>query len=353
MNSSIKPGKIWLDTQGNPIHAHGGKIIFEKGRYYWYGENKEKTDGVNGIWTYGIRCYSSDDLYNWKDEGLIIYPELDDISSPLHPKKHLDRPHIIYNSKTEKFVCWIKINGESTFCVLTADCLLGPYTLVQKDIRPLGGKAGDFDLVVDESGKNAYLFFDYNRSQIVSAQLTCDFISITDNYTSSYEGRIPPFTREGVAHIKKGNSHYLFTSGRTGYLPNPSEVAKSNTWLGPYEPIGNPHEDSTCSSFNSQISGIFKVPDKKNLYIALADRWIPDYEMTAERYKAISKSIASRYSEKYSVTEAEERIFKASPIGTQEAQATVHSRYVWLPIYWEEEGPIIKWLDEWRIEDFD
>lgn len=28
----------------------------------WYGENKEFTDGKNGIWTYGIRYYSSSDL---------------------------------------------------------------------------------------------------------------------------------------------------------------------------------------------------------------------------------------------------------------------------------------------------
>lgn len=36
------PGRIWLDTDGNPIQAHGGGILFDEKRrtYYWYGEYK-------------------------------------------------------------------------------------------------------------------------------------------------------------------------------------------------------------------------------------------------------------------------------------------------------------------------
>ncbi|RYQ80997.1 hypothetical protein Ahy_Scaffold1g107025 isoform D [Arachis hypogaea] len=37
------PGRIWLDTDGNPIQAHGGGILYDKGSrtYYWYGEYKD------------------------------------------------------------------------------------------------------------------------------------------------------------------------------------------------------------------------------------------------------------------------------------------------------------------------
>ena len=79
--NSFHPGQVWLDTNGKRIHAHGGSILYENGRYYWYGENKEKTTGENGIWHWGIRCYVSDDLYNWEDLGLIIPPEPDDPAS--------------------------------------------------------------------------------------------------------------------------------------------------------------------------------------------------------------------------------------------------------------------------------
>lgn len=56
---SFHPGQPWLDTNGKRIHAHGGSIFYESGRYYWYGENKEKTTGLDSIWHWGIRCYVS------------------------------------------------------------------------------------------------------------------------------------------------------------------------------------------------------------------------------------------------------------------------------------------------------
>ena len=42
---AIRPGAEWLDTMGHPIQAHGGALFYEDGTWYWYGENKEHTDG--------------------------------------------------------------------------------------------------------------------------------------------------------------------------------------------------------------------------------------------------------------------------------------------------------------------
>lgn len=107
-NKAFYPGQTWLDTEGKRIQAHGGSVIYVDGIYYWYGENKEKTDGKNGIWHWGVKCYKSTDLYNWEDCGIIIPPEPDDINSSLHPTKCVDRPHIIYNKKTKKYVSLAK-----------------------------------------------------------------------------------------------------------------------------------------------------------------------------------------------------------------------------------------------------
>jgi hypothetical protein len=68
MYNSIKPGQPWLDTEGNRIQAHGGCMLYVDGTYYWYGENKEKTISEYELWHWGVRLYSSHDLYNWKDE---------------------------------------------------------------------------------------------------------------------------------------------------------------------------------------------------------------------------------------------------------------------------------------------
>lgn len=81
MKTYIKPGEVWLDEKGERIEAHGGSMFYEDGTYYWYGEDKSHTKKKGKIWTWGIRCYSSKDLLNWKDLGHIIAPNTDDRNS--------------------------------------------------------------------------------------------------------------------------------------------------------------------------------------------------------------------------------------------------------------------------------
>ena len=90
----------------------------------------------------------------------MIPPDTEDENSSLNPTNcMLDRPHIIYNERTEKYVCWVKImhkEGHQDEAVLTADKNTGPYTLVNQGIRPLGMSAGDFDLAVADSWHGPY-----------------------------------------------------------------------------------------------------------------------------------------------------------------------------------------------------
>ena len=104
---SIRPGEVWLDINGNPIQAHGFQVFYEDedSMYYWYGENKEFTTLGSNVWTWGIRAYRSRDFYNWDDLGLIILPDTLNAMSPLHFSQTLDRPHILYNKVTRKWVC--------------------------------------------------------------------------------------------------------------------------------------------------------------------------------------------------------------------------------------------------------
>ena len=260
--NSFRPWQVWLDTEGKRIQAHGGSVFYENGSYYWYGENKEKTDGRNGIWHWGVRCYSSQDLYNWKDEGIIIPPDEENPSSPLHPSRCMDRPHIVYNKRTGKYVCWLKIMNEDfsqASTVLTADCLLGPYKMVRSGLYPLGMSAGDFDLAVAEDGK-AYYYFERVHSETICADLTEDYTDVTGYYSTHFPRKSPPDVREATAHFVRKGKHYLLTSGTTGYYPNPTETAVADTWHGPYRELGITHpDDDTNTSFHSQISCVFRV----------------------------------------------------------------------------------------------
>lgn len=360
MYNSIRPGQPWLDTQGNRIQAHGGSVIHIDGTYYWYGENKEKTDGKNGIWTYGVRVYASQDLYNWQDKGLIIPPVLTDESSSLHPSSMMDRPHIIFNKMTQKYVCWMKImhkDGRQTETVMTADQFLGPYELVRENLQPLGMNAGDFDLATAPDGK-AYYYFERVHSETICADLTADYTDVTGFYSTHFPHPHPPFVREATAHFVRRGKHYLITSGTTGYLPNPSEVAVADTWHGPYTLMGNPHPaDPSQTSFHSQISSVLKVAGKKDLYIACADRWLPgSMDLEYERYSRIFELLFSETLDNEELT----RLLAASDQPLDVAADTSVADYVWLPLRFVApcaEYPLgmvfVDWHDEWRLEDYE
>ena len=348
MYHAFHPGQLWLDIEGKPIQAHGGSVMYLDGVYYWYGENKEKTDGKNSIWHWGVRCYSSTDLYNWQDLGLIIPPDTEDETSPLHPTSMMDRPHILYNARTKKFVCWLKImerDGTQTETILTADSLTGPYSIVRKGLRPLGMSAGDFDLAAAPDGKG-YYFFERVHSETICADLTDDYTDVTGYYSTHFPLPGPPYVREATAHFIHKGKHYLLTSGTTGYLPNPSQLAVADTWHGPYRVLGNPHpDDPSMTSFHSQVSSVFKVQGKRDLYIAVADRWAPEWmDLEYDKYRRL-------FEKRFIPESSVELDFDPAEIPMDTNLATRDARYVWLPIRFNGEMGIINWYDEWRIEE--
>ena len=141
--------------------------------------------------------------------------------------------------------------------------------------------AGDFDLVVDPETKKAYYFFEKVHTDLIVAELTDDYTDVTGEYSSHFPHPSPPFTREAPAHFERDGTHYLVTSGSTGYFPNFSEVARAPDYHGPWTVLGDAHPDDVSrTSFRSQISCVFKHPHKHDLYIALADRWLPQLPTT-------------------------------------------------------------------------
>lgn len=341
---AFTPGQPWLDTAGNRIHAHGGSVLHVGGTYYWYGENKERSLPGTGIWHWGVRCYSSDDLYNWTDQGLIIPPEPHDEDSPLHPSKGMDRPHIIYNAMTRKLVCWIKVMSgvEQRSSVFTADSILGPYRRVHTNLKPLGMNAGDFDLVVEPTDGKAYYYFERVHSELICADLTDDYTNVTGYYSTHFPKLQPPFVREAPAHFFRRGLHYLVTSGTSGYYPNPSEVATAPSYHGPWQVQGDPHpQDSSRTSYQSQISSVFKHPTKRDLYIALADRWLPRY--TADSSAALAAHEAAFWPGSGNDHHPIEDLIEVD---------TSIADYVWLPLRFDGERALLDWHDEWRIEDY-
>lgn len=355
----FKPGQAWYDTDGELIQAHGGQLLYDNGKYYWLGEDKSMTTRLNcPCWHNGVRCYSSDDLYNWKNEGTILEPN-DDLNSPLCRQRIIDRPHVLYNEKTKKYVMWIKLTGTpdkpkdwSTqhAGVAISDTLCGKYKLV-REFFPNGECMGDFDFIRDEDNGRTYIYFSHiigpNPSDVLCMTLTEDYLGVEEGSITYFPYGSPPDSREAPALFKKDEKIYLTASGTSGYNPNATMLAASDKCEGPWEVLGDLCiGDTTSSTFHSQISSIFKHPTRE-LYIALGDRWLVDLDLKHlpyihEVYRAL-QSGKPQTDTSYTWQDALQ----------YSARNTSIARYVWLPIRFDNNGrPYISWTDEWRVEDF-
>lgn len=350
--NSIRPGEVWLDTDGKPIQAHGFQVTYRDGKYYWYGEDKTNTlFGTNRMFC-GVRCYSSADFYNWKDEGLVVEPS-EDPSSPLHHCQKLERPHILHCPKTGKYVCWLKSqSNDGHFVVLESERFLGPYRFV-RNLKPCGFAVGDFDMYSDSVTGKGYVWFERPHWEQICAELSDDYTDVNGRYSEHFVGQTPPLTREAAAHFVMDGRHYLYTSGTTSYTPNPSEVAVFDDYHGEYTVLGDPHiGDEYAHSFCSQITSVIKIPGK-NLFVAMADRWQPhtfktdiprkEWQSFLKRYRThkpfpqdfTTPKVADRF---YTLVSPSQDVYKAT--------------YVFLPVVVKDGVPMIEWKDEWRLEDY-
>lgn len=139
----FSPGKIWEDTEGTHINAHGGGMLFHNGTYYWFGEHKTAGRGGNRA-NVGVRCYSSQDLYNWTNEGVALPVAAEGSGSDIEKGSVIERPKVIYNASTGKFVMWfhLELKGQGYNAARTgvavSDRPEGPYTFL-RSLRPNAG----------------------------------------------------------------------------------------------------------------------------------------------------------------------------------------------------------------------
>ena len=144
------PEKSGENTDGNVINAHGGGILFHKGTYYWFGEHRPDTGFVTEK---GVNCYSSTNLCDWKYEGISLSVS-DKAGSDIEKGCIMERPKVIYNEKTGKFVMWLHLElkgqgyGPARAAVAVSDSPVGPYRFIRSSrVNP-----GVFSYKYDEEG---------------------------------------------------------------------------------------------------------------------------------------------------------------------------------------------------------
>ncbi len=268
----MKNGEMWKDIDGNDIQAHGGCILKHGESYYWYGENKgaDNCPGTTRVDVIGVSCYSSRDLVNWKYEGLALSADKDDPQSPLHPSMVAERPKVLYNEKTGKFVMWLHLDDSryvyAGVGIAVAERPEGPFRLTCAK-QPNRQDSRDMTLFKDTDG-TAYLIHskDWNKTLNI-AKLSGDYTDVDGMYVSVMQDQ----EREAPALCFHNGMYYMITSGCTGWSPNGALFARCPHIMGKWKLIDNPCEGRNYRrTFEGQSAYIFEAGGRKWLML---DHW--------------------------------------------------------------------------------
>lgn len=108
---------------GDHLQAHGAGFIQVNGTYYMIGEDKSGGHSFSNV-----NCYASTGLVQWTFAGALLSRTG---SGDLGPNRVVERPKVIYNDRTRKYVLWMHMDsssyGEARVAVATGDSVCGRY----------------------------------------------------------------------------------------------------------------------------------------------------------------------------------------------------------------------------------
>lgn len=347
--SEIVPKGTWNDTDGNYINAHGGGLLLHEGKYYWFGEHRPAKGFSTEV---GVNCYSSTDLVHWTCEGVALAVSAE-AGSEIEKGCIMERPKVIYNPQTGKFVMWfhLELKGKGYDAaragVAVSDTPQGPYTyvgsgrvnpgiypenmgdeersltwdageykewwtpkwreavekglFVQRDLES-GQMSRDMTLFVDDDGKAYHIYASEENLTLQIAELSDDYRSHSGRYIRLFPGG----HNEAPAIFKHRGTYWLICSGCTGWAPNEARLFSASSIWGPWTQHPNPMRgEGADKTFGGQ--GTYVLPLGDGRFIFMADVWKPD--------------------------------------------SLMYSGYIWLPIEFDADGmPVVAWKDRWTLE---
>ncbi len=254
-------GFQFKDTSGNVIQAHGGGVIKVGSYYYLFGENRNP----NGTFK-AVSCYRSADLKNWEYRGDVLTSS----SAAELNVSNIERPKVIYNSSTGKYVMWMHWEngvdyGQARTAVASSSTVDGSYTY-HGSFRPLGNDSRDMT-VFNDNGTAYLVSATAVNANLNIYRLTSDFLGVDSLVQTLWPGQY----REAPAMFKRGNVYFLVTSGATGWAPNQQKYSTaasiSGTWSSPAN-FGN------NNAYNSQAAYVLPVEGTSGTsYLYMGDRW--------------------------------------------------------------------------------
>ena len=351
----------WKDTKGNVIQAHGGSVLKEGDTFYWVGQGAPDNvptgyTGAGGVfknqWLYTtINMYKSKDLVNWEFANAVTsiddanaaeycngnvegstskvldYNSSDPAFQKLvaeHPQYKsnkalgckIERPHILKNAKTGKFLIWAHWEGtvgygSSQLIAFQSDIVDGKY----QPLEWTNGdgskvKGGHAQPIVNVDGKltptasrdlSVWQDPDTQEGYIVSSTEKVRLYKLNDTFTGiqadgSYQ--LPNISyREAPSLFKENGRYYMITSAQDYWDPTQTEYASTtnlndpNGWSKLTElqsrnearkNWGN--QDSTTRTYIGQPTYVLQYTDAEGnpAVMLLADDWNPLKAATAD-----------------------------------------------------------------------
>jgi hypothetical protein len=361
--SAFYPTKVWKDNNGVHINAHSGGLLNYEGKYYWFGEHKIAGKAGNKAHV-GVHVYTSDNLMAWQDSG-IAFAVSDDPNSDIVKGAIIERPKVLFNEKTRKFVMWfhLELKGQGYKSARTgvaiADKPTGPYRYL-KSVRPnakhlpinitekekqafefkqqgkdvpveiksningyksllffardfTGGQmARDMTLFKDKDGKAYQLYASEENQTLHISLLTDDYLSHSGNFIRMHPGG----RDEAPAIAYHAGLYHLLTSGLTGWRPNAAKQYTAKHIFGPWKKLNNPtvgfnpeNDFGPDKTFGGQSTYLLELQDQPGNFIAMFDMWRPEN--------------------------------------------AIDGRYIWLPVEFVDGAMKIKWRSEWDLSVFE
>ncbi|MCX4489962.1 RICIN domain-containing protein [Streptomyces anulatus] len=260
---TIDNGTQFTDPNGDPVHAHGGGVVKVDSYYYWFGEDRHPDNSFRYV-----SAYRSTDLKTWEFRNHVL-------TESTHPElvgANIERPKVIYNEATGKFVMWMHKEGSATdysearAAVAVSSTVDGDYTW-QGSLRPLGHMSRDITTFVDTDGTGYMISAANENADLHVYRLTDDFTAPAALVNKLWAGQ----WREAPAMFKRDGVYFLLTSGSTGWSPNQQKYATADSITGSWSGLKDIGDSTT---YRSQTAYVLTIQGTKGTsYLYMGDRW--------------------------------------------------------------------------------
>ncbi|MET8763484.1 RICIN domain-containing protein [Lentzea sp. NPDC004782] len=253
----------FTDTAGAVVHAHGGGVLKVGDYYYWFGENRNPDNSFKAV-----SVYRSTDLKTWEFRN----DALRQSSAAELRSANIERPKVIYNSATHKYVMWMhKENAtdynEARAAVAVSDTVDGDYTWLGSFRPPSGTTSRDQTLFTDDDGTAYQITATAGNADLSIYRLTADYTG----YDALVANPWPGSYREAPALFKRNGVYFMLTSGTSGWNPNQQRYATATSLAGPWTAMADAGNDTT---YRSQTAYVLPVQGMSGTsYLYLGDRW--------------------------------------------------------------------------------